>query len=90
MKRIVITTFGKDKTGIVAGISNILSTLGANIEDLTSSKLEDMFVMLIVCDISKSKHKFDEIKKKVTDEGRKIGVNVVVQSEEIFKMMHRI
>ena len=90
MKRIVITTFGKDRTGIVSGISDALAKMGVNIEDLTSSKLEDMFVMLVVCDISKSKYKFDEIKKRITDAGKKIGVNAVVQSEEIFKMMHRI
>jgi ACT domain-containing protein len=90
MNKIVITVFGKDRTGIVAGISNAISSMGVNIEDLTSTRMEDLFVMLVVCDVSKSKVKFNDIKKKLTDTGKKIGVNVVVQSEEIFKMMHRI
>jgi len=90
MNKIVITVFGKDRTGIVAGISNTIASMGVNIEDLTSTRMEDLFVMLVVCDVSKSKVKFNDIKKKLTDTGKKIGVNVVVQSEEVFKMMHRI
>ena len=90
MNKIVITVFGKDRTGIVAGISNTIASMGVNIEDLTSTRMEDLFVMLVVCDVSKSKVKFNDIKKKLTDAGKKIGVNVVVQSEEVFKMMHRI
>lgn len=90
MDRIVVTVFGKDRTGIVAGISNELASMGINIEDLTSSRLEDLFVMLIICDMKNNKHNFDVVKKRLTEAGKKIGVNVVVQSEEIFKMMHRI
>jgi len=89
MSRIVVTVLGKDKIGIVASVSNALARVGANIVDLTSSKLEDNFVMLIVCDISKAKS-FDGVKKAVTAAGKKVGVNVVVQREEIFKSMHRV
>jgi ACT domain-containing protein len=89
MSRIVVTTFGKDRVGIVAAVTNALAKVGANIEDLTSSKLEDKFVMLIVCDISKAKS-FSEVKKAVVSAGERVGVNVVVQREEIFKAMHRV
>jgi ACT domain-containing protein len=87
--RIVVTTFGKDRVGIVAAVTDALARMGANIEDLTSSKLEDKFVMLIVCDISKAKS-FGEVKRAVTEAGKRVGVNVVVQREEIFKAMHRV
>lgn len=89
MSRIVVTTIGSDRVGIVAAVTTALAKMGANIEDLTSSKLEDKFVMLIVCDISKTKS-FDEVKKAVVSAGKKVGVNVVVQREEIFKAMHRV
>ncbi len=73
----------------MAAISNAIARAGANIEDLTSSRLEDKFVMLIVCDVKKGKS-FDELKKAVTSTGKKIRMNVVVQREEIFKAMHRV
>jgi len=89
MTRVVITVVGKDRVGIVAAISNAIASAGANIEDLTSSRLEDKFVMLIVCDVGEGKS-FDELKKAVVSAGKKIGMNVVVQREEIFKAMHRV
>jgi ACT domain-containing protein len=87
--RVVVTTFGKDRVGIVAAVTNALARVGANIEDLTSSKLEDKFVMLIVCDISKTKG-FEHVKRAAVAAGKRVGVNVVVQREEIFKAMHRV
>jgi ACT domain-containing protein len=89
MTRVVITVVGKDRVGIVASISNAIASAGANIEDLTSSRLEDKFVMLIVCELGKGRT-FDELKRAVTSAGRKIGMSVVVQREEIFKAMHRV
>ena len=89
MTRVVVTVVGKDRIGIVASISNAIAGVGANIEDLTSSRLEDKFVMLIVCDIGGAKN-FDKLKRAVETAGRKIRMNVVVQREEIFKAMHRI
>jgi len=89
MTRVVITVVGKDRVGIVAAISNAIASAGANIEDLTSSRLEDKFVMLIVCDVGKSRS-FDKLKKAVVSAGKKIEMNVVVQREEIFKAMHRV
>jgi len=89
MTRVVITVVGKDRVGIVAAISNAIAIAGANIEDLTSSRLEDKFVMLIVCDVGKNRS-FDELKKAVVSVGKKIEMNVVVQREEIFNAMHRV
>lgn len=80
---------GNDRIGIVSAISNAIARAGANIEDLTSSRLEDKFVMLIVCDVKKGKS-FESLKKIVTSAGNNIGMSVVVQREEIFKAMHRV
>ncbi|MEM2875041.1 MAG: ACT domain-containing protein [Candidatus Hadarchaeales archaeon] len=88
MTRVVITAVGTDRIGIVAGISNAIASVGANIEDLTSSRLGDKFVMLIVCDLGKSS--FEGLKRAVTSAGEKLGMSVVVQREEIFRAMHRV
>jgi ACT domain-containing protein len=89
MIRIVVTVLGKDKIGIVAAVANALAKVGANIVDLTSSKLEDNFVMLVVCEISEAKS-YAEVKRAVIAAGKKVGTKVVVQREEIFKAMHRV
>ncbi|MEM2865903.1 MAG: ACT domain-containing protein [Candidatus Hadarchaeales archaeon] len=87
--RVVITVVGRDRVGIVASISQAIAGVGANIEDLTSSRLEDQFVMLVVCEVE-GKEGFRRLKRAVVSAGRKIGMKVVVQREEIFKAMHRV
>ncbi|MFH1285122.1 MAG: ACT domain-containing protein [Candidatus Micrarchaeota archaeon] len=88
--RIVITVLGKDKTGIVAGITNSLAEMKLNIEDMTSGKMQDLFVMLILADSSKTKLELGEIKKNLEEAGAKIGVQVIVQHEDVFRYMHRV
>jgi ACT domain-containing protein len=50
--KVVVTVLGADKIGIVAGITGVLAQHKANIIDLTSSKMKDLFVMLILIDIT--------------------------------------
>lgn len=64
--------------------------LGINILDLTSAKMEDMFVMLMLGDITKAKKGMKEIQKEMELCGRKIGVQIIVQHEDIFNYMHRV
>ena len=39
----VITVLGKDRTGIIASVSNLLYQHGVNILDITQTILSDMF-----------------------------------------------
>jgi len=88
--KVVVTVLGKDRTGIVAGVSNALADLGINIEDLTSAKMKDMFVMLMLADITDAKKGIREIQKEMEQCGNRIGVQVIVQHEDIFNYMHRV
>ncbi len=88
--RVVVTVLGKDRTGIVAGISAALAELGINIEDLTSAKMRDMFVMLMLADIANANKGIKEIQAELERCGKKIGVQVIVQHEDIFNYMHRV
>ena len=90
MDRIVVTVLGKDKTGIVAAISSELAKHRANIVDLTSAKMQDMFVMLILADISGAKSSFATIQRAIEKRAKRIGVQAIVQHEALFKAMHRV
>lgn len=48
MKRIIITGVGKDKPGIVAGLTHLLSDCGGNIEDSTMTLLAGEFAMILI------------------------------------------
>ena len=90
MERVVITVTGKDKVGIVAKISSTLAENNVNILDIRQSIMEDLFTMIMLVDISKSKISFEELVKRLEKVGEEIGVKVIVQHEDIFKYMHRI
>jgi len=90
MERVVITVTGKDKVGIVAKIASTLAENNVNILDIRQSIMGDLFTMIMLVDISKSKSDFEELVKKLHSVGEEIGVKVIVQHEDIFKYMHRI
>jgi len=59
--RAVITVFGKDKIGIIAGISNILADCNVNILDISQTIMQDVFTMVMLVDISKLCVQFAEL-----------------------------
>ncbi|MBW9223113.1 ACT domain-containing protein [Methanothermococcus sp. SCGC AD-155-E23] len=90
MERVVITVTGKDRVGIVARIASTLAENNVNILDIRQSIMGDLFTMIMLVDISKSKCAFEELVKRLNRVGEEIGVKVIVQHEDIFKYMHRI
>ncbi len=89
-ERAVITVLGEDRVGIVSGISQILAENKVNILDLTSSKIQDLFVMVIIIDISNAAINFNELQESLRLKGEKIGVQVTTQQENIFRYIHRV
>src|SRR5258706_15657217 len=44
----LLTAFGKDRPGIVAGVSRVLYELGANMEDASMTRLGGEFTMMLI------------------------------------------
>ena len=61
MKKTVITVIGKDNFGIIAKTSAICAECNVNIVDITQSVLGDMFVMVMLADISAANCSFTRI-----------------------------
>jgi len=86
----VLTVIGKDKQGIIAKVSGALYEVGANIEDISQTVMQDNFVMIMMTDLSKCKLKISEI-TEITDKlAAEIGVSIKLQHEDIFNTMHKI
>lgn len=86
--RAVITVVGKDKTGIIAQISQVLYENDINILDISQTIMQELFTMVMLVDMSSKTVK--EISAKLDGVAEKIGVSVHLQSEELFSSMHRI
>ncbi len=88
--RAVITVIGKDTTGIIAAVSNVLSEKKINILDINQSVLSDMFVMVMLVDISGSTTPFSNLSEELVALGEKMGLKILAMHEDIFNTMHRI
>ena len=51
MKRIALTFIGRDRPGIIAEVSRVLSETGCNIEDTTMTILEGEFAMILIASL---------------------------------------
>lgn len=88
--RTIISVIGKDTVGIISKVSAVCAENCVNIIDITQSVLEDMFVMVMLTDISKLNTSFNEFSEKMSDLGKDLGLDVRVMHEDIFNSMHRI
>ena len=88
--RAVITVIGKDTTGIIAAISNVLNERKINILDINQSVLSDMFVMVMLVDISKLSGDFSSLANELTALGDNMRLKILAMHEDIFNSMHRI
>jgi ACT domain-containing protein len=88
--RAVITVIGKDRVGIIAGISNILSGNNVNILDISQTLMQDVFTMIMLTDVSKAEVPFDILSGLLEEKGRELGLYVKIQHEDIFNSMHRL
>ncbi|GBF23390.1 hypothetical protein tpqmel_0794 [Candidatus Gastranaerophilus sp. (ex Termes propinquus)] len=89
-QKIVVTISGSDKVGIVAKITATLAQCQVNIEDIRQTIMQGHFVMLMLCDISKSPKPFKEIKEEITTAGKSLEMEVWIQRKEIFDSMHTL
>lgn len=86
----ILTVIGKDKVGIVAGISNELLKLNINILDVNQTIMDKYFTMIMMLDLKDSSYEFDEIKLSLIKKGEELLVDVKIQREEIFNSMHTL
>jgi ACT domain-containing protein len=88
--RAVISVVGKDRPGIIAAITTTLATSGANILDISQTILDGFFTMMAIVDISHVSCPFADLADSLAEAGRRLGVQVRCQREEIFTSMERI
>ena len=90
MQKVVITVVGKDKVGIMARVCTYLADNGINILDISQTIVSGYFNMMMIADMGERIKDFEKVKSELDELGVSIGVQIRLQREEIFDMMHRI
>jgi ACT domain-containing protein len=88
--RLVISVFGLDHPGIVAGVSQILAEAGCSIIDINQTVVQGKFAMVIIGDTSRARESTAQLKERLRTAGEKLGVRIYAQREDLFNAMHRI
>ena len=74
--RMVISVFGLDHPGIVAGVSQILGDAGCSIIDINQTVVQGKFAMVIIIDTSRARESTAELRDRLRSEGQKLGVRI--------------
>jgi ACT domain-containing protein len=88
--RMIISVFGLDHPGIVAGVSQVLGEAGCSIIDINQTVVQGKFAMVIIADTTRARESTAELKDRLRSEGQKLGVRIYAQREDLFNAMHRI
>ena len=86
----IITVVGKDQVGIIARVTTYLYESNVNIEDISQSIVGGYFNMMMIVDTSEANKEFLALSQELEDLGKRIGVIIKLQREDIFKSMQRI
>ncbi len=86
----VITVVGKDTVGILAKVSALCAEKGANIIDVTQTVLQDLFCMIMLCEVDTLSTPFAAFVDEAEELGAQNNLKIHVMHEDIFNSMHRI
>jgi ACT domain-containing protein len=88
--RLIISVFGVDHPGIVAGVSQILAEAGCSIVDINQTVVQGKFAMVIIANTERAQLSVTELKDRFRAQGETLGVHIYAQREDLFNAMHRI
>lgn len=88
--QVVLTIVGKDKVGITAKVTNALAEMNINIININQNIMQGFFNMVLIADMEGANVTLADARQRMVQLGEEIGVEIRLQSEEIFTAMHRI
>jgi ACT domain-containing protein len=88
--RLIVSVFGVDHPGIVAGVAQILAESGCSIADINQTVVQGKFAMVIIADSTNSNAPVSTLKERFRAAGDKLGVRIYAQREDLFNAMHRV
>lgn len=86
----IITTTGKDRVGIIAGVAGAAAERGLNIVDVSQTLMDNFFTMIMRVALPEGGVDMGELSQQLSAAGNELGVVVRIQSENLFTAMNEI
>lgn len=88
--RAVVTVLGTDRSGIVAAVADTLAQGNANILDISQTILQGIFTMTMLVDLGDAVIDFVTLQERLSQLSERLGVQIQIQREGVFRYMYRL
>ncbi len=86
----IVTVVGKDKVGIIAGVTAQLASYNVNILDISQTFMQGYFTMMMAVDVAEAAMPLAQLAKELEQKGKDMNLSIRLQREDIFEAMHRV
>ncbi|MFC1764203.1 ACT domain-containing protein [Planctomycetota bacterium] len=86
----IVTVIGVDKVGIIAKLAVTMANANINIVDVNQRIMENYFVMTMAVDVAGATVPMDKLKQRLDRIAKSMVLNITIQDERIFEVMHRV
>ena len=88
--KVILTSFGMNHPGIVAGVTQALSLANVDINDMSQKIMGDFYTMIIILDISNSSKDLSGLQNELNNIAENLKIKIYLQHEDLFRYMHRV
>ena len=86
----VVSVLGKDRSGIVAKVATALADCGDNIDDISQTILDEIFSMTMLVTLDPAVADFNAVQTALDGLAEELGVQIIIQREDLFQFMYKI
>jgi ACT domain-containing protein len=88
--RAILSVLGEDRVGIVAAVTEALAQHATNIEDIRQTIISGVFSMTMLVTVDEHASPFDAVQAALAAVAERLGVQITLQREDVFRAMHRV
>jgi ACT domain-containing protein len=87
---VIVTALGPDRHGLLAAVATTVANQNANVDDVSQTVSNGMFTMIMFVSFDETETTLADLQATLAHTGEKIGLQIIVQHEDIFRFMHRV
>jgi ACT domain-containing protein len=87
---VIVTALGPDRHGLLAAVATTVANQNANVDDVSQTVSNGMFTMIMFVSFDETETTLADLQATLAHTGEEIGLQIIVQHEDIFRFMHRV
>ena len=88
--RVIISVFGVNHPGILAGVSQILAQYRCDILDISQKLMQEYFTMILIVDLFGIETRFEKLHAALAQLAEELGIKIYLQREDVFQAVNRL